>query len=285
MRRSTSIRRGQVHRSARQLPRLIDGCAQMTFNLDALLNDFAFRCFRDMADGDYVVARQAFRLRLIQQGLWSGLQTIEKYFKCILLLNRVVARDLNHDLGKALALIRSDLKFEVGLPQKALDFIGYLDQYGRYRYYEASWAAMGREMLMLDHAVWHLRRYCQVLDYELEDGAGNKKAMLQIGLAKIEQGDRGRPEHYAWSQNGKLEKIIRDKKHPARSALLWQNMFFGSRARKGIMWPANMNAGNAPLTLHPHIVDEVRKYVYLPKDVIRAYQQLAAHQAAQKSGP
>jgi hypothetical protein len=92
----------------------------MAFSLNALLNDFAFRCFRDIGDGDYIVARQAFRQRLIQQALWSGLQAIEKYLKCILLVNRVVADELNHDLGKALALIRSELKFEVRLPKTAV---------------------------------------------------------------------------------------------------------------------------------------------------------------------
>jgi hypothetical protein len=252
----------------------------MAFSLNALLNDFAFRCFRDIGDGDYIVARQAFRQRLIQQALWSGLQAIEKYLKCILLVNRVVADELNHDLGKALVLIRSELKFEVRLPKTAEDFIDYLDRYGRFRYYEASWEAMGREMLLLDHTVWYVRRYCQILDHELEDAAGKKIPMLKIELDKLEKSEKERPEHFGWFPGGYLERIMADKKHPARGALLWKNMFFGSRARKGILWQTNINAGNAPLTLHPHIVDEVRKYVYLPKYVVTAYQELAVAQKA-----
>lgn len=250
----------------------------MAVSVDVLLNDFAIRCFRDIGDGDYIVARTAFRQRLIQQALWSGLQTLEKYLKCILLLNRVRATNVNHDLDTAIALVDRELPFKLRLPATVREFIVYLDTYGKYRYYESSFAAMGREMLRLDSTVWHVRRYCQVMDYELDDGQGNKRSMLQVELDKAEQGEKGRPEHYLWFPNGQLEKILADKKNPARAALIWKNMFFGSRARKGIIWRTNMNAGNAPLTLHPHIVDEVRKYVYLPKFVVKAYQDLAAQQ-------
>jgi hypothetical protein len=58
--------------------------------LDLHLNNFALCCFRDIADGDYITARMAFRAGLIPQALWSSEQAIEKYV-CILLLQRVEA--------------------------------------------------------------------------------------------------------------------------------------------------------------------------------------------------
>jgi hypothetical protein len=49
-----------------------------TPEMRALLNDFAIRSFRDVADGDYIVARMAHRATLVPQFLWSSLQAIEK---------------------------------------------------------------------------------------------------------------------------------------------------------------------------------------------------------------
>jgi len=67
----------------------------MPCTTDMLLNDFAIRCFRNTADRDYVHARLAFRARIIPQFLWSSLHCIEKYGKCILLLNRMKQNRLN----------------------------------------------------------------------------------------------------------------------------------------------------------------------------------------------
>jgi hypothetical protein len=50
---------------------------EITYN-DRLLNDFATRCFRDVADGGYIAARLAYRAQLFSQFLWSSQQAIEK---------------------------------------------------------------------------------------------------------------------------------------------------------------------------------------------------------------
>ena len=55
------------------------------------LDDFAVRSFRDIGDGDYIAARMACRAQMVTQFLWSSQQAIEKYLKCILLLNRIKA--------------------------------------------------------------------------------------------------------------------------------------------------------------------------------------------------
>src|SRR3954451_19148338 len=66
--------------------------------IELLLNDFAIRSFRDVGDGDYVSARVTYRAGLTMQYLWASQQAIEKYLKCILLLNRIPALDVKHDL-------------------------------------------------------------------------------------------------------------------------------------------------------------------------------------------
>ena len=74
----------------------------MALSLDVLLYDFAVRSFRDVADGDYIAARLASRAALVTQFLWASQQAVEKYLKCILLMNRVPAKNLQHDLIRAL---------------------------------------------------------------------------------------------------------------------------------------------------------------------------------------
>ena len=69
---------------------------------DTGLNHFAISCFRDMTDGDYIAARMACRAVLVPQFLRASQHAVEKYLKCILLLNRICARHVRHDLGKAL---------------------------------------------------------------------------------------------------------------------------------------------------------------------------------------
>src|SRR5205809_7768411 len=102
--------------------------------MDALVNDFAVRSFRDIADGDYVAARMACRAALVTQFLWAAQQTVEKYLKCILLLNRIEAEEVGHDLGTALRKIDDSGKVSLDLTQGTKRFIGMLDEYGQYRY-------------------------------------------------------------------------------------------------------------------------------------------------------
>jgi HEPN domain-containing protein len=141
---------------------------------DILLNDFAIRSFRDMTDGDYVVARMAYRARFPPQFMWSALQAVEKYLKCMLVLNRVKATGLGHDLHKALSRVEARLPFKIKLSDKSRDLIRHLDRYGRFRYFESSYHVRDLEMTKLDLAVWELRRYCTILNYSLQLPDGTK---------------------------------------------------------------------------------------------------------------
>lgn len=71
----------------------------MSIPTDKLVNDFAIRSFRDIADGDYIAAGLACRSQLVMQYLWASQQAIEKYLTCILLLHRIPAKRMRHDLG------------------------------------------------------------------------------------------------------------------------------------------------------------------------------------------
>ncbi len=237
---------------------------------DRLLNDFAVRSFRDTGDLDYIAARLAFRAKLFPQFMWSGLQAIEKYYKCILLMNRIPAKNLGHDLGRALRLINTHAPFKVTLSGVSDQFVEYLNQYGRFRYLEIPWHASGIDLLRLDKAVWEIRRYAQVIDYRLSLLNGSQVDMLKVELARIAKSEKESP-HKFQIPHGMLEKIIIDRAHPAREPLLWKNLFFGTRARPRVPIRQFSHSVNSPLSLHPEILDEVVKHIFLPKDVERAY--------------
>ena len=219
-----------------------------------LINSFAIRSFRDIADGDYIAARMASRASMVVQYLWASQQAIEKYLKCILLLNRIPATDMRHDLDKCLQRIADSNRLTLDLTQPTRDFIAYLDQIGRFRYLEVSNTAMGRDLVLLDRAVWELRRYCTLYP-------GLNRAVLTPGKASPKVVLPG----------GYLEKVIDDKRHLARESLLWQNAFFGKRPRRHSRPESWSQSTNSPLYLHPHILDEILQYVFFPRDLVKAY--------------
>ena len=235
---------------------------------DADLNSFAIRCFRDTADQDYIAARLSYRAGLIPQFHWSALQAIEKYLKGILLLNRIVAKNLSHDLE--LALAHADkLSFRIELTDGTRNLIKLLDTYGRFRYLETSWSIHGPRLCLLDRAVWEVRRYCQVLDFEGVFPDGSRRNLLSANLKALKASEKLPHRHHLFG--GRLEEIVAKETHPARPGLIWQNLYFGSRGRKAVRMRTGFSAVNAPLSLHPEILEEVLRYVYLPKEVVKAF--------------
>ncbi len=214
----------------------------------------------------------AARTRLFPQFLWSSLQALEKYLKCILLLNRIKATNLGHKIGAGLTLISSKAPFQLLLKQHSLDFIQHLDTYGRFRYLETPFHVKGLELVELDLTVWSIRRYCRVLNHEDALPNAGVRNLLESNLRAIAASDQP-PYRPMRLHGGTLEKIIDDRKHPARAHLLWKNLYFGQRPRKTIRLQRWSHATNSPLALHPEMLDEVLQYVFVPKDVVSEYRK------------
>lgn len=238
---------------------------------DVLLNDFAVRSFRDIADGDYIAARLAIRHQLVPQFLWQSLQAIEKYFKCILVLNRIKAENIHH-LRPLLEKFQSANLFQVRISSETDTFISFLDKYGRFRYFESSYGASTDHLFQLDRAVWEIRRYARVMNSRLKLDDGSYKDMLQLELSRNERAEERPPQEYAVF-NGQLEQILRKKTHPSRSALVWNNLYYGSSRRRTVRYRSTSTGANSPLSLRPGLLDEVLKYVYLPGYVQDAYRK------------
>lgn len=249
---------------------------------DRWLNSFAISSFRDTADFDYITARMAYRSRLIQPFLWSSLQVLEKYLKCILVLNRVNAKKLGHDIGQALKRVNDELPFQLNLRDQTLEFIKHIDTYGRFRYLETPFYVLPYEIFRLDWAVWDIRRYCQVLNYDIEITGQPTRNMLAFELERIEVASLAAPQKFKIS-GGALERIIETRNHPARSALLWQSATFGGRTRSKIRLQSFEQAVNSPLSLHPEMLDYALKFVQLQDDVKTSYREQAQAEAEAKA--
>ena len=139
---------------------------ELTYDQKVLLNNAAKRSFRDMADQDYLTARVCFKNNLPFQFLWMSQQAIEKYIKCILLFNRVPVLKIGHNLVKGIEAINSIPYLKLDLSDKSIEFIKYLNDQGPNRYFQKVMYTRGLEIITLDRAVWELRRYCRLLDYQ-----------------------------------------------------------------------------------------------------------------------
>lgn len=245
----------------------------MAHTLDQKVNYFALTTFRDTADRDYVHARIAFFSGLHQQFRWSSLHCLEKYVKCILLLNRIDTKKIGHNVTIGLARIKEKFDLGIELSDEANAFIQKIEDGGKDRYFEVSYDADGLDFNLLDLTVWEIRRYCQTL--YLYDSVGyEKERQLQENLNRIRSAllavQKGTCITGGW-----LEEVIVNKKHPARKALILQNLYFGSGTRKKVTYPDSYHFGNAPLYVFPEILEEVAKYVTLDHDYKKGYEALA----------
>lgn len=211
-----------------------------------------------------------YRARLISQFHWAALQAFEKYYKAILLYNRIKAKNVNHDIAKAQKLAKK-APFKIRLSDTSQRLLDYLNDCGRFRYLEISYFTHGPKLVELDRAVWELRRYCRVLNYNFTRPNKEPKPMLALELERNEKAEQ-RPFQEFHIVGGALEAILTNRDHPARGPLIWQNGFYGSSRRRRVTVPRHIYAENSPLSLYPQILKHVLEYIHIPKEVVAAYQ-------------
>lgn len=245
------------------------------------LNSFATQSFRDQADRDYITARLACRFELFPQFLWSAHQAIEKYLKAILLYNRIGAADVGHDLKAAMQLTGS-LPFTIELSDRSRRFIEHLAVCGEFRYIDVPYYIDGHVLVDLDLTVWELRRYCQVLNVFGKKLPAEEQALLNRALADL-AASSSQPRYKFRLHGGWLEQVLANPKHPSRPALVWQNALCSARRRKTIRVKSHMHAQNPMLYLYPEMLDELLKFVFIPKKLASAYRAHLASIAADPS--
>ncbi len=247
-------------------------------NQDALINDLAIRSFREIGDGDYIAARMALRARLPSQYRWAALQAIEKYLKCILLLNRVKAKDVGHKITLALEKVNGIPQFDIRLPPNEREVFNHIASSEGDRYLVMSLALFAHELSALDSLVWRLRQYCEPLNVEHYNDSPNPD-VLASNLTRIEKNLNDDPSA-GYLKHGFLEKVLAEGNHPAREALVWKNAMYGGNeplvARDAL---SGLMAINSPLYLHPEIVTVIDKFIKLPSGALKEFEALAGTKA------
>jgi HEPN domain-containing protein len=252
--------------------------------IDRSLNSFATQSFREQADRDYIAARLACRFELFPQFLWSAQQAIEKYLKAILLYNRVKATKVKHDIMVAMSLTKS-LPFAIELSARSQSFISHVARCGEYRYIDVPYYVVGHLLVDLDLTVWEIRRYCQVLNVVGKTLPPEEQALLTKAHADLSRSS-GEPRNKFKLPGGLLEKVLGDRKHPSRPALLWQNAIYGVRKRSIVRVKHHLHAQNPMLYLYPEMLDELLNFVFIPSKLAKEYRDhLASIEANPDSRP
>lgn len=241
-------------------------------NEHALINDLAIRCFRETGDGDYIAARLAMRVGLPVQFLWSALQAVEKYLKCILVLNRCSAKT-GHDLQKALDAIHRELPFRINLSVDEQAVFQHIDEAGENRYLIKSLYLFDYELTHFDSLVWKLRQYCVPLNVEHYNDTPDQDILLQ-NIAKVEA-VLGGPAEHGHLATGLLEKILADPQSPAREGLIWRNSMFGGQRAMTAETHWGFKAINAPLWLSPELTKVAKEWVKMHRGEVDAFEALA----------
>jgi hypothetical protein len=123
---------------------------------------------------------------------------------------------------------------------------------------EASFWVDWHWIVSLDQAVWELRRFCTL------DPSATATELVEGQWAPRVRIVRGH-----------LEKILKKRENPAREPLLWHNGYFG-RGRRNVMVRGGFTAVNSPLLHTAQLLDEILKYAYIPREVVKAYRDEAA---------
>lgn len=233
------------------------------------LNNLAIRNFRDTADLDYIHARLAFRHKLIPQFLWSSLHALEKYGKSMLLQNLIDGRKIRHEVLPSIRRFEKEMAVSLNLSEDVLEFIGRLDRRARHRYLDVSDYSLNKDIISLDRSVHQVRRFCDCF-YKFNEYDIEPKARIKELASMIEGEDRFEDIRPIRIRGGQLEKILNDKNHVARSALIYNNPFFSTRKRKKI--PIDLGGSYSYVSqfeLEPDIIDIAKKYIYIDKDTYK----------------
>jgi HEPN domain-containing protein len=227
-----------------------------------LLNDFALRSFRDVADGDYIAARMAYRGELIIQALWASQQALEKYIKAILLLRRIKRPKPTHSLKDLMSALESHFRLQLSGETRA--FIELIEAWDVDRYFIYPYGTDGLELIQLDRAVWEIRRYCITYSRRLSPLG---TPLEEMDIRNIEEAFNRPPQSYRSRVPGFLDQVMNDRKNPSRPALIWKNLYFGANTRTSLRsFKQTMLMHNSTLALHPEILDELRQYIFVPKE-------------------
>ena len=180
-------------------------------------------------------------------------------------LNRIQA-NRGHDIGEILKKFDQAKPFGLRLTEPCKKFLFFLDTYGRHRYFESSWYVKGGEIVELDRAVWEVRRYARTMRYEFHSIGGAKINALPIEIKRNIDAECG--THRNFTSPEVFWNPLSKRLTTQQGVSFGRTASLGKSRRRTVRLRSGLQAANSPLTLHPELLDEVLKDVWLPKDVI-----------------
>jgi len=228
---------------------------------------FIDRSFRNIADCDYITARSCYKIGLMDQFLWSSLQSIEKYLKAIVLYHDGNTKTINHNLIKAVELIEKIPNIDWSFIDPLKEYFTYLTDYGSNRYFIKPSGTYGTELLALDQSVWIVRRYCQ--DFQLIELDPKNNFDFAEYLAYLSSDElRKKPHTFRLFYAGYLESVLKtEKKSELRSQLIWKNFYYGTYKKHKFNFEYRLSGKTPSHYSFPEIFDWVDKRVKLPASV------------------
>jgi len=224
---------------------------------------FIQKCFRDIADSDYIAARSNYRLALWDQFLWNSLQCIEKYLKAILLYFDKSTKQINHNLCKALSMVESIPDIEWNFTNYR-EFIDYLTRFGQDRYFIKPKGTTGKELQKLDETVWNIRKYCQDLRFLASNMPDFNEYMIFINSLDCKK----KSNKFRLFQPGYLESVLdSDRYKNQRIILVWKNLWFGSYKKHTIKRRRHAHGKLPPHYVFTDLYPWIKKHVYLTNEV------------------
>ena len=120
--------------------------------------------------------------------------------------------------------------------------------------------------MLLDKSVHEIRRYCQQFSFDEEE---RKSQILELANKNSENAIKSIERIRL--NGGVLERILNDKEHPARKALIYQNAFFSTRKRSTISIRQNITAYNSVFFENPELFKLAKDYIRIEREVCKAY--------------
>lgn len=249
----------------------VEAIHKLTDDEVVFLVSYANQSFRDSADKDYIAARAVYRLECSQQFLWLAEQAVEKYLKAILLYNLQSTKDIGHNLGKALRLIKSIPDLPFTLPDKVEDFVGHLQRVGTNRYLIHPTMQPGDALLSLDKTVWYIRKWCYFIRaLTFKDKEGKHRCHYATDLKLLRDPRWKKHRHLYRISGGYLEKVIKNRLS-GYEQLIWKNFYYGRRAKRRIYFTRELRFENPMHEVIPEAIHILKDYVFFPKAVYEYY--------------
>jgi hypothetical protein len=245
--------------------------SEKILNINSFANDL-----RDYADRDYIATRVLAKNECMEQFGYYMQQTLEKYFKSILLFHQVPNCKPLHSLEKLLNLCKSNIKY-FDLSVRSQTFLKLIDSFELIRYPDFPFTVQKSWLIDFDYTVKELRFFATNKDDNLLENYKNIKNQRHKKLCN----DYIYVPKFKRHFSGYLEKVLFAKtknKSIERSQLIWKNYFFSSRKQSIFKFSDRRISRNNHMYVSSsrakEMYNDLKDLIHFPKGLIKELEKL-----------